>query len=190
MIRNLLALLLVGAAVGLFVFLVFQSRPVAVEVQEQHEMVVGRVTDSIDEYNSLMKSLADARQVGRRVGAGAQTALERLVATESALNNSVQGMAGGSAIEQELLNRFSLYSASVKQLTETAQNFILHQNVLERSVQDLRNESPEVVQELRAAGKRSMSQGSFSLVMKVLDFARVNSNTDRTGSSCCGAGPG
>ncbi len=179
MIRNLLALLLVGAAVGLFVFLVFQSRPVSVEVQEQHEMVVGRVTDSIEEYNSLMKSLADARQVGRRVGAGAQTALERLVATESALNNSVQGMAGGSAIEQELVNRFSLYSASVKQLTETAQNFILHQNVLERSVQDLRNESPEVVQELRAAGKRSMSQESFSLVMKVLDFARVNSNTDR-----------
>ncbi len=179
MIRNLLALLLVGAAVGLFVFLVFQSRPVSVEVQEQHEMVVGRVANSIEEYNSLMKSLADARQVGRRVGAGAQTALERLVATESALNNSVQGMAGGSAIEQELVNRFSLYSASVKQLTETAQNFILHQNVLERSVQDLRNESPEVVQELRAAGKRSMSQESFSLVMKVLDFARVNSNTDR-----------
>ena len=179
MIRNLLALLLVGAAVGLFVFLVFQSRPASVEVQEQHEMVVGRVTDSIEEYNSLMKSLADARQVGRRVGAGAQTALERLAATESALNNSVQGMTGGSAIEQELVNRFSLYSASVKQLTETAQNFILHQNVLERSVQDLRNESPEVVQDLRAAGKRSMSQESFSLVMKVLDFARVNSNTDR-----------
>ncbi len=179
MIRNLLALLLVGAAVGLFVFLVFQSRPVSVEIQEQHEMVVGRVTDSIEEYNSLMKSLADARQVGRRVGAGAQTALERLAATESALNNSVQGMTGGSAIEQELVNRFSLYSASVKQLTETAQNFILHQNVLERSVQDLRNESPEVVQDLRAAGKRSMSQESFSLVMKVLDFARVNSNTDR-----------
>ena len=32
MIRNLLALLLVGAAVGLFVFLVFQSRPVSVEM--------------------------------------------------------------------------------------------------------------------------------------------------------------
>ena len=46
-------------------------------------------------------------------------------------------------------------------------------------MQDLRNESPEVVQDLRAAGKRSMSQESFSLVMKVLDFARVNSNTDR-----------
>lgn len=179
MIRNLLALLLVGAAVGLFVFLVFQSRPVPVEVQEQHEMVVGRVTNSIEEYNSLIEALSDARQVGRRVGAGAQTALERLVAAERALNNSMQAMAGGSAIEQELANRFSLYSASVNQLAETAQNFILHQNVLERSVQDLRNESPEVVQELRAAGKRSMSQDSFSLVMKVLDFARVNSNADR-----------
>ena len=179
MIRNLLALLLVGAAVGLFVFLVFQSRPVPVEVQEQHELVVGRVNDSIEEYNSLMAALADARQVGRRVGAGAQAAQERLVAAERALNNSIQAMTGGSAIEQELANRFSLYSASVKQLTETAQNFILHQNVLERSVQDLRNESPEVVQELRAAGKRSMSQESFSLVMKVLDYARVNSNSDR-----------
>ncbi len=179
MIRNLLALLLVGAAVGLFVFLVFQSRPVPVEVQEQHEMVVGRVTNSIEEYNSLMQALADARQVGRRVGAGAQTALERLVAAEGTLSNSMQAMAGGSAIEQELVNRFSLYSASVKQLAETTQNFILHQNVLERSVQDLRHEAPEVVQELRAAGRRSMSQESFSLVMKVLDYARVNSNTDR-----------
>ncbi len=179
MIRNLLALLLVGAAVGLFVFLVFQSRPVPVEVQEQHEMVVGRVTNSIEEYNSLMQALADARQVGRRVGAGAQTALERLVAAEGTLSNSMQAMAGGSAIEQELVNRFSLYSASVKQLAETTQNFILHQNVLERSVQDLRHEAPEVVQELRAAGRRSMSQESFSLVMKVLDYARMNSNTDR-----------
>ncbi len=179
MIRNLLALFLVGAAVGLFVLLVYQSRPVPVDDQNQHETIVSRVSDSIEEYNSLMQALVDARQVGRRVGAGAQTALERLVAAEARLNNSMQEYTPSSTIEQELVNRFSLYSVSVKQLAETAQKFILHQNVLERSVQDLRNESPVVVQELRSVGRRTMSQQSFSLVMQVLDYARVNSEISR-----------
>lgn len=164
MIRNILAALLVGVALALFLFLVVKSQPLSDGERQAQTAVVAQTRASIDEYAGLLEHLASARHTGNEVGATVQVMLDRLQETVQSLDASTS--------EPQLAGAFA---AAMNSLAASTQAFVAHHNTLAAALDRLRTDSPRVVQQLRRQGLVTESQNTFVLVTSILDYARVNS---------------
>ncbi|MEJ2140418.1 MAG: hypothetical protein P8Y61_13415 [Gammaproteobacteria bacterium] len=68
MVRNILAVLLAVAAVIMFGYLVFQSRPIGADEQHTHNVLATQIRSSIDDYRALVEQYSSARHSGRLIG--------------------------------------------------------------------------------------------------------------------------
>jgi len=170
MIRNILASLLVGTAIALFLFLVVKSQPLSDGERQAQTAIITQTRASIDEYAGLLEHIASARHTGNMVGPTVHVMLDRLTETAESLEQAP------SADLQALVDN---YTEATLALVPATKSFVVHHDKLAGALDSLRTDSPRVVQQLRRQGQVVDSQNTFVLVTSALDFARVNSTVHK-----------
>ncbi len=174
MVRNILAVLLAAAAVVMFGYLVFQSRPIGADEQHAHNVLATQTRSSIDDYRALVEQYSSARHAGRLIGPSSGIVLERLNQSQRAASTqqaSVKNLKGSRGLDKNL----AAYVASANSLQQASVEFVEHQNLLANAMDSLRADSARTVQQLRSEGAVAASQNAFILVTGALDYGRSNS---------------
>jgi signal transduction histidine kinase len=176
MLGKTLPALVAAAALGLLVFLVYQSRPVSIAEHAGQARTVDLIRQSAEDVRTLGQVLAADRRELRRPGIAIQSITDRLREQRAAVEQSV--IARGGTIPSELISAgLQDYSATLAAVNLHTEQFTLAQTEFSEAVAALRESSGAVIQRLRTRGDEQVAQRLFSLVSRTLDYARSDRGT-------------
>ncbi|MEM7081382.1 MAG: ATP-binding protein [Pseudomonadota bacterium] len=169
-----IAVITSALAVAVLAALIYSSKSVDVNDYNTHYQTVSLVDQSVANYESLMDQLSAARRDGRPTGTGVALMRGRLNANKDAVLSS--DLQGGAAQ--------SNFDAQLKKVIDLSNEVETQQNSIGSALKLIRDNGPNEVQKLSAAGFATESRAVYKLLLKTLAYGTpgASSNVDEIDS--------
>jgi signal transduction histidine kinase len=172
--RRIVAVGLAVAALALLAALVFQSRPVPVEVHLAHHTAVADLERVAEDFKTLVTTLESAWQAGQPPGEGARALAARVAVSPERIQAQLFQVRGGTSQEARVRNSYEGFTASVEESSTLARDLLEEQSEFAASVNFLRESGPQIVEMMRDISLNRAAADTFQLLVGALDFARAD----------------
>lgn len=176
MLRTLLAVLAIAFLLGVLSLLTIESRSVNEDYYVSHANRVRAIETSKDDIATIVQGSQSAFDEGRSISESVDSAIDRLVANNTILQEMHDSVRSDSPVIQQL----PLYDAALSRFLTASTSFAERQNGLANALRTMQEESPIIVKELRRLNLRIQSQNTFSLAIDLIEFATGQRRSDVT----------
>jgi len=174
--RRIVAVGLVVGALSLLMALLFQSRSVSVEVHLAHHTAVAELDRVREDFTTLVTTLESAWQNGRIPGEGARALAARVAVSPERVHGQLFQVRGGASQEARVLNSYEGYAATVAEASSLVRDLLNEQTVYAEQASFLREEGPQIVDQMRDIRLDRAAADTFQLLVGALDFAKPDAS--------------
>ncbi len=170
MMRRILIIGLVLAALVPLAKFVLQSRPVPVAMHDAHLAAIADLERTAEDYSALTTTLNSAWTSGQDPGQDARALAARVTGSPERLSGLLFG-AGGGRQEGPIRDRYDAYTLIVSQTEPLLADLFEEQAIYLDSVAFVRASGPGITQQMRRLGLDRAAAETSQLVAGTLDYA-------------------
>jgi len=167
---------LVVGALLLLAALLFQSRSVSVEVHLAHHTAVTELDRVRDDFGTLVTTLESAWQNGRAPGEGTRALAARVAVSPDRVHGQMFQVRGGASQEARVLNSYERFAATVAEASGLVRNLQSEQTAYAEEASFLREEGPQIVDQMREIRLDRAAADTFQLLVGALDFSKPDAS--------------
>ena len=178
MIRRILIIGLVVAALVPLTRFVLQSRPVPVAAHDAHVAAIADLERTAEDYNSLTFTLNSAWTSGQDPGQGARALAARVTESPGRLSGLLFGTSGGQRQEGPTRDRYEAYNLIVSQTEPLLAELFAEQAIYLESLAFVRESGPGITQQMRRLRLDRAAAETSQLVAGTLDYATADASVE------------
>ena len=163
-----IAIITSALAVAVLAALIYTSKSVDVDDYNNHYQTVSLIDQSVANYESLLDQLSAARRDGRPTGTGVALMRGRLSANKEAIVASPINTTGDTGT----------FKVQIQKVIELSDEVEAQQNSIGSALKFIRDNGPNEVQKLSAAGYATESRAVYKLLLKTLAFGTPGGSGD------------
>ncbi|MFK8032296.1 MAG: sensor histidine kinase [Gammaproteobacteria bacterium] len=163
-----IAIITSALAVAVLAALIYSSKSVDVNDYNNHYQTVSLIDQSVANYESLLDQLSAARRDGRPTGTGVSLMRGRLTANKEAIVSST--------VSQDSSKGY--FETQLKKVIELSNTVETQQNSVGSALKLIRDNGPNEVQKLSAAGFETESRAVYKLLLKTLTYGTPGSTSN------------
>ena len=174
--RRFVAVGLVVGALLLLTALLFQSRSVSVEVHLAHHTAMTELERVREDFMTLVTTLESAWQSGQAPGEGARALAARVAVSPERVHGQMFQVRGGASQEARVLNSYEGFTGTVAEASGLVRDLLSAQADYAAQSSFLREEGPQIVDQMREIRLDRAAADTFQLVVGTLDFAKPDAS--------------
>lgn len=180
MSRQILAAVIAAAALALLAALAWQARSVPTEARVAQDTIATSLERTSDEFGTLLTALESAWRDTRVPGEGARAIAGRLGEQHAALEAPISRIPGNASQRRRIAGSYETLATTMGETSRLADTLLEELTAYAESVAYLRENGPQLVQNMREDGLERAAGDAFELLAGALELARPASTRPTT----------
>ena len=178
MMRRILIIGFVVAALVPLAKFVLQSRPVPVAVHDAHLAAIADLERTAEDYSALTTTLDSAWTSGQDPGQAARALAARVTGSPERLSGLLFGADGGKRREGPIRSRYDAYTLIVNQTEPLLEELFTEQAAYLESIAFVRDSGHGITQQMRLLRLDRAAAETSQLVAGTLDYASADAGVE------------
>ena len=178
MMRRILIIGFVVAALVPLAKFVLQSRPVPVAVHDAHLAAIADLERTAEDYSALTTTLDSAWTSGQDPGQAARALAARVTGSPERLSGLLFGADDGKRREGPIRNRYDAYTLIVSQTEPLLEELFTEQAAYLESIAFVRDSGHGITQQMRLLRLDRAAAETSQLVAGTLDYASADAGVE------------